>query len=407
MSFVDRKIEVRPSRGDAPFKLEEVFFSRTDERGVIESGNSVFSRVAHYDWDELHGAPHKLIRHPDMPKGVFWLLWDRLKRGESIGAYVKNQAKDGLSYWVFAVVTPCEGGYLSARIKPTSELFATVEAEYAKLLTAEAEEGLSPEDSATRLLERLTELGFDEYEKLSTHALSQELVARDAGLGNPPNLKIKKFHSMLESAEELTQETESLVQEFEAMRTIPHNLRVIASRIEPAGGPVTVLSQNYGTMSRDMSEWFEKHVLGENSNFSAIKSTVNLSMFAECLVSILRDCDKQLSTEQNDHGHIDLEKEHKLLASLIARQADKAETGLRDVSIEADRILNACTVMHRHFLGLSSTRVLCKIESARLSRDGETLTTIIDQLGVFQARISAQLDRIGQLSTAIRASEND
>ncbi len=404
MSFVDRKVKIRPSRGEAPFSLEEVFFSRTDDRGVIEAGNAVFSRVAHYDWEELQGAPHKLIRHPDMPKGVFWLMWDTLKRGKSIGAYVKNQAKDGLHYWVFAVVTPCEGGYLSARIKPTSPMLATIETEYTALRSAETNESLSPEDSAARLLTRLADLGFDEYDKFSTHALSEELMARDIGLGHAPDAKIRKFRTMLTNAEDLTQETESLVQEFEAMRTIPHNLRVIASRIEPAGGPVTVLSQNYGTMSRDMSEWFEKHVLGENSNFSAIMSTVNLSMFVECMARILNECDQQLTKE--NHA-IEPEKEHRLLRDLISKQSRQAAKGLHDVGVEANRILNACTVMHRHFLGLSSTRVLCKIESARLSRDGETLTTIIDQLGVFQARISSQLDRIGKLSTAIRASENE
>lgn len=404
MSFVDRNVKIRPSRGEAPFSLEEVFFSRTDERGIIESYNHVFSRVCHYDQAELQGAPHNLIRHPDMPKGVFWLLWDTLKRGKSIGAYVKNQAQDGLHYWVFAVATPCAGGFLSARIKPTTKLLATIEAEYAALLAAETNENLSPEDSAARLLARLNELGYDEYENFSTHALSEELIARDLGLGKAPDPKIKKFRAMLTNAEELTQETEALVQEFEAMRTIPHNLRVIASRIEPAGGPVTVLSQNYGTMSRDMSEWFEKHVLGENSNFSAIMSTVNLSMFVECLARIFTECDQQLATELDDH---DQAEDHKLLRDLISKQTQQAQQGLQDVDIEANRILNACTVMHRHFLGLSSTRVLCKIESARLSRDGETLTTIIDQLGVFQARISQQLDRIAQLSTAIRVNESD
>ena len=404
MSFIDRNVKIRPSRGEAPLSLEEVIFSRTDNAGAITSGSSSFSRVSHYDWEELQGAAHNLIRHPDMPKGVFWLMWDALKSGKSTAAYIKNQAKDGLFYWVFAVLTPSDGGYISAQFKPSSTLLAMVETEYAALLSAESSENLTAEDSAARFAARLSELGHDDYERFSTHALSEELIERDHGLGQTPDAKIKRFRTMLSNAEELTQETESLVQEFEAMRTIPHNLRVIASRIEPAGGPVTVLSQNYGTMSRDMSEWFEKHVLGENSNFSAIMSTVNLSMFVECLSRTLTECGQQLTNDQNG---LNLDKEQKLLGALIEKQSQQAETGIYDVGVEADRILKACTVMHRHFLGLSSTRVLCKIESARLSRDGETLTTIIDQLGVFQGRISAQLDRIAKLSTAIRASEND
>jgi len=406
VSFHDRRQEARPTTGEAPFGLGEVFFSRTDDRGILRAYNYVFHRVAHYEADELLGQPHKIIRHPDMPRGVFHLFWETIKSGRTMGAYVKNKAKDGLYYWVFAVVVPCGDGYLSARIKPSSALFSTVIAEYETLLIAEKTEGLSPSDSAAQLLARLQELGFEDYQSFAAHALAEELTARDNGLGNAPDPKIKEFRIKLKNAENLATETEGLVQEFEAMRTIPHNLRVIASRIEPAGGPVTVLSQNYGTMSRDMSEWFAAHVLGENSNFSAIKGTVNDSTFIECMARILIECDAQLQKERRELSGIGLDEERKILADLVTEQRNRAQAGLADVNFEADRILTACKVMHRHFLGLSSTRVLCKIESARLPTEGEALTAIIDQLGVFQARISAQLERIAFLSTSIQDSEH-
>ena len=119
---------------EVPFIFDELFFSRTDGRGVILAGNSVFQRVSHYSWNELIKKPHNVIRHPDMPKGVFWLLWDTIKRGDPVGAYVKNRAKDGRYYWVFAIITPVEGGYLSVRLKPSSDLFAVVAQEYKSLL---------------------------------------------------------------------------------------------------------------------------------------------------------------------------------------------------------------------------------------------------------------------------------
>lgn len=403
MSFHDRRKESRPTSGEAPFGLGEVFFSRTDDRGILRAFNYVFRRVSDYQSDDLLGKPHNIIRHPDMPRGVFQIFWDTLKAGGSMGAYVKNKAEDGLHYWVFAVVVPCGDGYLSARIKPTSPLFATIVAEYEALLAAEQTEGLSPEDSAQRLLDRLKTLGFDDYHSFAGHALTEELMARDTGLKNEEDRKIKDFRSMLQNSDDLTKETAALVQEFEAMRTIPHNLRVIASRIEPAGGPVTVLSQNYGTMSRTMSDWFATHVLGEESNFASIKSAVNDSMFVECVARLLIECDVQLKSEQRATTGIVMEDERKILAKLVSEQRDRARVGMVNVNSEADRILNACKVMHRHFLGLSSTRVLCKIESARLPTEGEALTAIIDQLGVFQGRISAQLDRIVTLSTEIQA----
>lgn len=406
MSFVDRRIESRPSRGEAPFALNEVFFSRTDSRGVIVTGNYVFRRVAHYEWDELLGAPHKIIRHQDMPKGVFQVFWDTIKSGKTIGAYVKNKSKDGLYYWVYAVVVPCGDGYLSARIKPTSAVFDTVRKVYADLLSAEQNEDLSPEESAERLTQMIQNLGFDDYTQFSTHALSEELLSRDIGLKNEPDRKIAGLRKMQENAKTLVKETEGLIRDFDAMHTIPHNLRVIASRIEPAGGPVTVLSQNYGSMSRAMSDWFEAHVMGKDSNFAVIEAAVNNSLFVDCMARILKECDIQLQKERRGLGEIDMESERQVLADLVKQQLDGARKGLDQVDREAMRITNACQVMHRHFLGLSSTRVLCKIESARLPESGDTLADIIDQLGVFQERISHRLEKIAKLSTEIRALEH-
>ncbi|WP_323783983.1 PAS domain-containing protein [Leisingera sp.] len=405
MSFVDRRVETRPASGEAPFGLNEVFFSRTDSRGVIEAGNYVFRRVGAYSWEELIGAPHKVIRHPDMPKGVFSLFWDTIQRGEFMGAYVKNKSKDGLYYWVFAVVVPCQEGYLSARIKPSSALFTEVRGLYAKMLKRETDDGATPEDSAQYLLDWLNGQGYENYHQFAAHALSQELISRDEGLNQPPHIRIQDLTGMLRIAETLVEETEGLITDFDAMHTIPHNLRVLASRIEPSGGPVTVLSQNYGSMSRQMSDWFGAHVMGESSNFAKIKSSVNSSLFVEGMARILIECDNQLQKERREIGEADMETERKILSDLVQDQVKRSKDGMQEVDEEAARITSACQIMHRHFLGLSSTRVLLKIESARLTDSGETLADIIDQLGGFQERISRRLDRIGKLSEEIRLLE--
>lgn len=406
MSFVDRRIEARPSTGEAPFALNEVFFSRTDERGVIQAGNYVFKRVANYEWDELIGAPHKVIRHPDMPKGVFQLFWDTIGAGDSMGAYVKNKAKDGLYYWVFAVIVPCEGGFLSARISPSSDLFEEIKTIYAEMRQAETNDGITPEESAEMMLTWIRDKGFENYHQFATHALSEELMSRDIGLDRPKDQKISDLRQMMSNAEVLVGETQGLVKDFDAMHTIPHNLRVIASRIEPSGGPVTVLSQNYGAMSREMSDWFAAHVMGENRNFNTIKLAVTNSLFVEGMARMLNECDTKFKAEKRGLADIDMEAERSILSALVEAETDRARKGVEEVDQEAERIMRACQVMHRQFLGLSSTRVLCKIESARLPESGETLSDIIDQLGVFQERISRRLDDITKLSNEIRMMEH-
>ncbi len=122
---------------ESDFGFEELFFSRTSTKGIIESGNSVFQRVSKYEWDEILSKPHSLVRHPAMPRGVFHLLWEEILSGRPVGAYVVNRAKDGSHYWVFALVTPTDDGFLSVRIKPSSAIFEIAKEKYSELLEVE------------------------------------------------------------------------------------------------------------------------------------------------------------------------------------------------------------------------------------------------------------------------------
>ncbi|MFZ2891217.1 PAS domain-containing protein [Sulfuricurvum sp.] len=88
------------------FDDHELIVSMTDPLGNIIYVNDVFCSIAGYTRDELIGQPHNIIRHPDMPKTVFKLLWDRILSGQALYAYVKNRAKNGNYYWVKAFVTP-------------------------------------------------------------------------------------------------------------------------------------------------------------------------------------------------------------------------------------------------------------------------------------------------------------
>mgnify|MGYP001237701513 CR=1 FL=1 len=165
---------------------DELFFSTTDRRGRIRTGNSVFVRISGYSLEELSGAPHNIVRHPEMPAGVFRLVWDRLLAGRPVGAYVLNRAKNGSRYWVFATMTPSGDGFLSVRVAPLAGLFGKVKEAYRYVNAAEraaAEQGLDRRQVAVhglQALERaLGELGFTSHEEFLAEALSGEIAARD------------------------------------------------------------------------------------------------------------------------------------------------------------------------------------------------------------------------------------
>jgi PAS domain S-box-containing protein len=84
----------------------DLIVSMTDLKGNITYVNDVFCKVAGYTRKELLAKPHNIIRHKDMPKVVFKLLWETLLKGKPISAFVKNRTKDGGYYWVKAYVSP-------------------------------------------------------------------------------------------------------------------------------------------------------------------------------------------------------------------------------------------------------------------------------------------------------------
>ncbi len=97
---------IEPKNIESPFELNELFFSITDPKGVILTGNDVFVKVSKMSKEELIGKPHNIIRHPDMPRAIFKALWSTIKAGRPFVGYVKNMAKDGSYYWVLAAVYP-------------------------------------------------------------------------------------------------------------------------------------------------------------------------------------------------------------------------------------------------------------------------------------------------------------
>ena len=94
--------------------------SETDKKGIIRFANDDFCKYADYNIDELIGKPHNIVRHPDMPRAAFKDLWETVKSGKRWSGFVKNKAKNGGYYWVYATVFPfttCDGedGYISCR----------------------------------------------------------------------------------------------------------------------------------------------------------------------------------------------------------------------------------------------------------------------------------------------------
>ena len=152
--------EITPTGRECPFGDEELIVTKTDLKGHITYANDVFLRLSKYPISEVIGAPHCLIRHPEMPQCVFRYLWLTIAAGREIFAYVVNQARNGDHYWVFAHVTPTFdsagriSGYHSNRRVPCREAVEKIRPVYA-LLLAEERKHANPEEGMRAALDLL------------------------------------------------------------------------------------------------------------------------------------------------------------------------------------------------------------------------------------------------------------
>lgn len=252
---------VRPEPRDTerPFHLHELFFSTTDERGVIVHGNKVFVRVSGYAEEQLIGAPHSIVRHPDMPRCVFQLLWDTIRSQQTIVAYVKNLASDGSYYWVLAVVTPFPGGYLSIRLKPSAPLFQQVKGLYGELLKTEREieqrgvkeRAMAIVASTSLLQQAVKRLGFADYQSFMAHALQTELEHRWKGVEShnsvasiPFQLRNSLSYTAWEHTRYLEQALQQASQQLGEFRKTNHVLMSQSDSILMTAESIDTLSMN-------------------------------------------------------------------------------------------------------------------------------------------------------------------
>ncbi|MET0089775.1 MAG: PAS domain-containing protein [Candidatus Thiodiazotropha sp.] len=166
------KNPITPTNREVTINAQDFIVSKTDLKGRIVYANRLFMETSGYREVELLGEQHNIVRHPDMPRGVFNLLWQTIMQGQECFAYVKNLCKNGDYYWVLANITPDFDardkiiGYYSVRRRPTREAVAYFTELYRDMHAAEQRAGSREAISAsTKILEKaIKEQGFDNYE---------------------------------------------------------------------------------------------------------------------------------------------------------------------------------------------------------------------------------------------------
>ena len=163
-----------PNNNEKKLGDEDFIVSKTDTTGRITYANRIFMEIAGYPEHELLGIQHNIIRHPEMPRGVFRFMWDTLKAGDEFFGFAKNLCADGGFYWVFVNITPDYDksgklqGYYSVRRKPPQAALNVLIPIYKEMLAIEKRSSAkeAPDKSIAYLVDVVSQSGAKSYDSL-------------------------------------------------------------------------------------------------------------------------------------------------------------------------------------------------------------------------------------------------
>jgi len=384
------------------FAMADLFFSRTDPRGVIQSGNLVFQTISGFEWDELINAPHKIVRHQDMPKGVFQLLWSTIQSGVPIAAYVKNQTKNGGFYWVFAVLAPIEDGYLSVRMKPSTAIFENVRALYASVLTAEAEQKLTPAESSTLIVEKVCALGFDSYDDFMARALTAEMTARDAFLKRGASLPAQNLMDGLEAWEDISVHCSTIFSAYSKIVSTPRNLEIQAAQLGAGGHSLAEISVYFSNIARQMRQMLTTF----NESSQDISQGLCQCLFLLEAARLQQEMRVQFSAEDIPGSVIDLDQEAVVFDKQVENATKSALVQLEHLGHQIDSFIVINRDVDMSLTALDVARIMCEIETASLQGSHASIQATINELENFIRHSADEIRKINSALSRVKSKTN-
>jgi len=169
------RLSITPTLHERKLRDNDFIVSKTDPSGRITYANRIFMDICGFAESDLLGVQHNIIRHPDMPRGVFRFMWDTLKAGDEFFGFAKNLCSDGGFYWVFANITPDYDkngilkGYYSVRRRPPESALEILIPVYKEMLAIEQRsptKKAAPDKSIAYLVDVVKLTGSSSYNNL-------------------------------------------------------------------------------------------------------------------------------------------------------------------------------------------------------------------------------------------------
>ena len=374
------------------FAADELFFSTTDSHGRIHRANSTFMRLSGYPRGALVGRAHNVVRHADMPAGLFRSIWDAIEEGRAASAYITNRSSDDGRYRVFATIVPSGSGYLSVRTLPMlTDLRDDVEAAYARV--RDVEEASAAAGSTRRevaaagqaaLQTELQGLGYADAIDFTRRVLVAEvgaLLAHGVGIPDSPQAE-GPVARILSAMSRIEAETAGLVGILQEGRRLVDLLGRRAGEIEALSARLGALREAMRAVGADVA------VLGGGPRVDDVAERCRQ------VDALVLECSEQLhplrSQIEELRGDLDsvsfrvaLARLHNLAAGIFALQIIEGQDEV-DANDAVGSLTELCSALSD---GADALTERVALLDARRELVGGELDLVAEDLGVIQTPI--------------------
>ncbi|MCC5926384.1 MAG: PAS domain S-box protein [Bacteroidetes bacterium] len=396
--------------------------STTDLKGKITFFNRTFLEISGFEEDELKGAPHNIIRHPDMPREAFKTMWDTIQANRSWIGVVKNRCKNGDHYWVNAFVSPISKNgtiieYQSVRRNPDRDTVSRADALYKKLInkedTPELKTGLSLQK---RLL--LNIISFFAVGITGSVVLPQGWMVAILLLGVGALLYhqvqgiYRPFDDLIAKAEAINDDTVSryiITGRNDEASKIHMALHVLEAEKKAIIGRVNDAISTLSEVARHLDGSMQS---ARERGDSLVSEIERVAAAVEEMSATIRDVsDNASKTYQNATSSLEKAQHGKAVIDSNARELDILNTEIEeaaDAVKEAATIAGSVTSILDVIKDISEqTRLLslnATIEAARAGTAGKGFSVVADQVRSLSARTQKSAEEIGQVIENLNAS---
>lgn len=387
------------------FNIDEIFFSITDQTGKILFGNDIFCRLSEYSNKELSGKPHNIIRHPDMPKSIFKLMWDTLKSNQPFFGYIKNRSKSGNYYWVFALAFPYQDKYISIRLKPVTVDLSEIDNLYAEIVKYEKDHfDLNVcVKFAAELVQKKLNVSIFEFLKISlvNESLERQKQIRyfeQTNDSNSKNIQIYEQFKIIFDTVNLIRDKSSMLSDiFDEINIITKNLLIAAANLGDQAATTVVIAHNLDLLNKEIRNGSQKFIQEFNcfyEKISMILLHISIVLYEKESLEKLKKSDRKYDFK------ISASEAYEFLEDSLVQESSELRKLLNEIKNDCFNLHSFIADFIRLSLSINVISISGKIETTYIPNECEA-TDIILQLEDMKIKNGDIKDKLKTLAESV------